>query len=388
MSNHSLSVTNLDGDSRKLLDLIGEIYEASLNTAHWDYVMQMISNVADSSSAALFIKDKRSGRAALVHSHGHSDMTIKLYNSIGYRFDPCGDRLEATEPCKAIMLFNPDEFKTKSDNIFQSLVAEKIGVKYVAGTMIQSNQETHVALALQRSREQGMFSPHALQTLELIAPHIERSLRINKVHEQLSSSQRALATGMEGLSTGVIVLGDNNKVIYRNSAASDICSIYSSLISLDEDTLELQRRKDSQRLQDTINKTKMIPDFSESIGFIETDTEEQDVSLVLTVMSPASLSNKEVTLFQTPINAVIYLVDLHSIDFKKMNAMMDIYGLTHAEAKVTVALANNISVNEVASIYGVKSNTIRSQLKSIFRKTNVRSQSELVRLVVGIASVN
>jgi DNA-binding CsgD family transcriptional regulator len=58
------------------------------------------------------------------------------------------------------------------------------------------------------------------------------------------------------------------------------------------------------------------------------------------------------------------------------------FELTPKEAAVAVALANGLSVEEVSKTNGTTLNTIRTQLKAIFRKTGTRRQTELVRLLL------
>lgn len=54
------------------------------------------------------------------------------------------------------------------------------------------------------------------------------------------------------------------------------------------------------------------------------------------------------------------------------------FGLSPAEARLAIALYEGRSVIEYAEIAGNSAGTVRNQLKSIFRKTGVRRQAELV----------
>jgi len=59
------------------------------------------------------------------------------------------------------------------------------------------------------------------------------------------------------------------------------------------------------------------------------------------------------------------------------------YGLSSAEARLALILMKGHSLGHAAEINGVTMNTVRSQLKSIFAKTGVQRQSELVRILMG-----
>jgi DNA-binding NarL/FixJ family response regulator len=56
------------------------------------------------------------------------------------------------------------------------------------------------------------------------------------------------------------------------------------------------------------------------------------------------------------------------------------FKLTRAEANAIVALANGMTVNEIAEAKNISQDTVRSQLKIIFRKTDAYSHADLVRL--------
>jgi DNA-binding CsgD family transcriptional regulator len=57
--------------------------------------------------------------------------------------------------------------------------------------------------------------------------------------------------------------------------------------------------------------------------------------------------------------------------------------LTQREVEVVEGLTGGLPINELAQQLGISPNTVRNHLKSIFRKLNVRSQTELLsRLLV------
>jgi DNA-binding CsgD family transcriptional regulator len=58
-----------------------------------------------------------------------------------------------------------------------------------------------------------------------------------------------------------------------------------------------------------------------------------------------------------------------------------LYGLTPAEARVAVRIADGLAPREVAAELGVRYETVRTQLKCIFSKTRTSRQSALARLV-------
>ena len=54
------------------------------------------------------------------------------------------------------------------------------------------------------------------------------------------------------------------------------------------------------------------------------------------------------------------------------------YGLTPAEIRLAMLLADGTTLTQAAELLAVKKETVRSQLKSTFLKTNTRRQAELI----------
>ncbi len=68
------------------------------------------------------------------------------------------------------------------------------------------------------------------------------------------------------------------------------------------------------------------------------------------------------------------------------NALRDLYGLTDTEAAITMHLANGLGSEEVEEQFGIRHNTMRAHLRSIYAKLGVSSQAELVHAILTGAS--
>jgi DNA-binding CsgD family transcriptional regulator len=57
------------------------------------------------------------------------------------------------------------------------------------------------------------------------------------------------------------------------------------------------------------------------------------------------------------------------------------YGLTPAESHVVGEMANGLSLEQIATKQDVSKHTVRDHLKSVFAKTGLRRQVELITLI-------
>jgi DNA-binding CsgD family transcriptional regulator len=68
--------------------------------------------------------------------------------------------------------------------------------------------------------------------------------------------------------------------------------------------------------------------------------------------------------------------------------LQDMFGFSQAEALLVLALLAGLSIEDHADARGIKRATVRTQLLSIFRKTQTRKQAELALLMAAIPPVS
>src|SRR5262245_5458779 len=85
--------------------------------------------------------------------------------------------------------------------------------------------------------------------------------------------------------------------------------------------------------------------------------------------------------------AAIGLADLNDIPVPSENVLQRVFDLTNAEVRLAQGVARGDSLEEVAARLGIKISTARTQLASIFAKTQTRRQAKLVALLGRLAQL-
>ena len=67
--------------------------------------------------------------------------------------------------------------------------------------------------------------------------------------------------------------------------------------------------------------------------------------------------------------------------------VIELYGCSHAEARLAVLLAQGRTLQEAADERGVGIETVRSQLRSLLAKSGVHRQADLVRLLARLPEI-
>ena len=65
--------------------------------------------------------------------------------------------------------------------------------------------------------------------------------------------------------------------------------------------------------------------------------------------------------------------------------LMDVFGLSQAEARLAQHIARGASLKEIAANARIKISTVRSQLGAVFTKTGTKRQTKLVALLSRLA---
>lgn len=80
--------------------------------------------------------------------------------------------------------------------------------------------------------------------------------------------------------------------------------------------------------------------------------------------------------------AILIIVDPHRSALPSVQFLRDHFGLTNAQATLTLQVASGKGLTAAAKNLGIGVSTARSHLKQVFGKTGTTRQAELVRLVV------
>jgi DNA-binding CsgD family transcriptional regulator len=166
--------------------------------------------------------------------------------------------------------------------------------------------------------------------------------------------------------------------VYTSKEAEDYLSDTSAIIIRAE---QIQLR--SQRAQQTLLATlqEVLSSRRGSAGNIVAVERpgQPDLRLLVMPVHPDATDNP---LFPVRAFAAVFIVDTESEVEINQPLLAELLGLTNAEARTAAAVARGMSPAEMARCYNLSVHTVRSQLKSVFRKTGTSSQAQLGNLVL------
>lgn len=223
--------------------------------------------------------------------------------------------------------------------------------------------------------------------LDSLVPHLARAYAIHCRLRQTRQETDALNEAVNRLPTGVLLLDAEACVVMRNRSADQILALDDGF-SLTRDIPQLSDGHQNRELQKTIQAcVREQRPRGASLGAVMLVNRPSGRRPFSMLVSPllAALPGS----FTNEARAIIFVADPDGGQISATAILQSLYQLTHAEAELVRLIAEGCSLERVAETRGVTMNTVRSQLKQVFSKTDTNRQSELVHLVLaGVARVH
>lgn len=257
---------------------------------------------------------------------------------------------------------------------------EPIGLFRILGVDTGQPESLLARLRFSRRREEPPFSARDREVLALITPHLHLAIEIYARLNQMTSERDIYAGAVDQLSVATIILDEKGRLLNTNALASALLKEGDGL-SLRGKHLRIESRSTDRELQSALSSVIMAQQAGETsvVKALRVPRPGGRPPLGL-VVRPMPVS--EWAEGQTGPCAAVFVSDPEQHDSASQQTLGELFGLTPAEANVAILLARGLSLAEVSQVQNISPHTARAQLKSIFAKTGVSRQAELVRMII------
>ena len=220
--------------------------------------------------------------------------------------------------------------------------------------------------ALLAVNELGVFRFYPKPTmLETILDDIGAEIK-----SRLGQSEDTLPTEFLDLfELGVIAVDENMTILHLNSQGAEVLRRSSLVRSGAQGRLIIDPIPEGF-LKFLQPPGKTVPRSHQSFS-LESDGEK--LSLLIRRV-PKKSDGKQ--------SFMIILVDPAQQRPPAIDDLMDIFGLTRSEAKLTQKLAEGLALDQAAELVGISHSSARTYLKTIFSKTGINRQPQLMKTVL------
>jgi DNA-binding CsgD family transcriptional regulator len=366
-------------DEKQLSQLIGSIYDASLNSELWDEVLKNTAEYLMSATATL-------GSFDLVHrdtnfhkAWGYDPNFLELLLNRFIKNNPMNFSAALTKvgDVHAIGDLLPyDEF-------YASAMYLEWGKPQGYVDAIQATLEkTPTAVAFLhciRHVNVGMVDDEMRRRLSLLWPHFRRAVLIGKVIDLRRVEADTFADTLDGLSAAMFLVDRCSRIVHTNKRARTM---------LQERCIVKSDRGEFSVTDPIANKTlheiiALSHDGDDAVGTrgITVPLAPPDSERHLAHLLPlTSGERRQAGLAYSSVAAVF--VRKAALDGPiPAEALVAAFRLTPAELRVLLAIVEIGGVPDVASTLGISEATVKTHLKHVFDKTGTRRQSDLAKLV-------
>jgi DNA-binding CsgD family transcriptional regulator len=248
--------------------------------------------------------------------------------------------------------------------------------------ILERSATSGAAFVVFRHERNGLADEKAFENLRALVPHLRRAVLIGNVVEYKTAEAQGLSDLLDRIRAGVFVVDVRGNVIYSNSAGKEIVSAGDYLRETGG-RLSAGNAEADQLLQEAFQSTgdgdAAISDKSVAIPLRAADGTRHVANLLPLTRRRAGGIDERATAALFVHKAALELPNPPEV-------IADAYKLTKTELQVLLALVELGGGPEIAEALGVGSGTVKTHLHSLFQKTGVKRQADLVKLVAGFSS--
>lgn len=213
-----------------------------------------------------------------------------------------------------------------------------------------------------------------LDVMALLAPHFEAARQVQTRLAEALPGRLALAS-LDRLAVAAFILNGAGAVHHLNASARSLLA-HDRCALIRNARFRFQQNLWNKPFETALRKATQSPPRSSVLPLSAGEKESYEVTV-----SP--LQGDHVAPCASPSPLALVVIARPRLDGERIvRRVRPLYGLTEAEARVMAALALGATVDEIALTHGVCTSTVRAQVRSIFEKTGVNRQSDLVRLAL------
>lgn len=363
-------------------DLISAIYEEPLATHPWRQ-LGTLRKAMGAQDVYLVLRQPADGDIGLAFFDGPFASALpqaSYYSQQLYTLDPFLN----LPPNTPVLLSEVIDEQEMMELEYYRLALVPDNIFYMLGANIRNEEGLRANLRITRNRSQPPFGEAEKRLCEDLIPHLARALRIYNRLSELETQREIYADAMTQLAMATIFLDERRGIVTTNPAA-DYLLAKKDIFSVTDGRFQLQSPMLQRRLCQIIDEVIQVQrsgkvDMARAL-LVDSKSGDSQFSLIVRSMPPSerpeSLDEPVIALFissrDQPVAASTEL-------------LRELFGLTPAEAKLSVLLANGLTIEAISDELGISQHTTRAHLRSIFSKTHVSRQSELVRMILSSAA--
>jgi DNA-binding CsgD family transcriptional regulator len=239
------------------------------------------------------------------------------------------------------------------------------------------------ALNITRPKSRPQFDRAELELASQLHPHLMRAFALTRKVAWVRHLSDDLVSALDGSPHGVFLLDRDGRVRHANRVGEALASKGDALC-LAGGRLGAVQQAAARKFAGLIESAASTQAAGGRGGSMALPSPVRRLPLSVTV---APARSGRLSLFDRDPSVIVCVTDLEAGVRLPEQKLRELFGLTPAETRVTIALFEGMSPQEAAENLGVSFHTVRVHLGRIFEKTGTHRQTELVRLMMRAVGV-
>jgi DNA-binding CsgD family transcriptional regulator/PAS domain-containing protein len=361
--------------------IIASIYEASQKPDLWTEVLEEMALMLRAKDARFDILNAAGSNtffSVQIEKEAANGWSCKKINDVG---KTCKREVKSYTRAADIKNKVCHENLVKSDSAQHSDLPSPIESNRLIGRVSDDKSDMQVRLEFNKDRNLSPFSRAETENFRYLSEHIHRSARMFYLAhvDIIPNLARSL---LDQLVFGAIVTDGTGKIVWTNAAAEHHLALRKT-ICVNRERIEALAQGAQKRLRLLISNTAKK---NGSGGGMQIPFINEQGAITLSML-PLFRQPKAPDSPETPL-VIILISDLDARPTPTGRQLVDYFGLTPAEARLAVELAQGQTLETIAAQRRVQGTTLRTQLSAVLRKTDTVRQADLVRLIIGLPTAH
>jgi DNA-binding CsgD family transcriptional regulator/PAS domain-containing protein len=272
------------------------------------------------------------------------------------------------------MLPRADLMKTEFYQDFLTRAKLDSGV----GVTVQQDGTRYLIVSVLFPHSLAERDPDTIDRLQRLAPHLQRVAQLNRQFAGIETRAVAAEAALQHLATALLIVDAAGRVAYHSQAAASVIAAADGLIIVSNrlaaiDPGETQALR--QLVVAAVQAPREVTAAPGGVIRIRRQSARPDYQVLVAPLGE--------TMFASGLSEPMAAVFIRDPDMPATTPtewLQRLHGLTPAEARVMQALLNGDPLKRMAEHFHVGTETLRTQLKAIYRKTDTCNQAELIHL--------
>jgi DNA-binding CsgD family transcriptional regulator len=355
--------------------IIELFYQAILDPIHWVDALKRVAGLMECESASIILYDRNARRATLNQSFGTPEEMLDAYHTHYYKCDPGLEAIKKVPVGDWYLDRRELGLQVIARSEFYNDFVRACGLQGVMTNRLIYTQGVEGGLSLQRAIGHRPFDQTDMERAAMMIPHLQRAITIYMRLQAAAYREACLNSMLDSINFAMFTVDRRAKVAYLNAAGARLIQEQGA-VDVSGGHLAL-RGIEPGRLLQMIQRACGVGQPSQAgMGTIKDGNGFPIMQLVVTPLAQAESRG------YADLNGHYALVVLKSLNTEgplSEAILHDLYGLTRAETRLSIMLLQGATLSEIAQNAGVSLNTVRTQLKSVFAKTGMKRQVDLVR---------